>query len=268
MNSVLRNGFLYIVCLLSGFSSAQAREDDYDWIQLPQEKGPRIWMGFEIGATAPTSDNQTNTTYMPNPPLAPLPDDYKETQRDGNLLLSALVGYEWDFDKEKGWFPSVRLALGYEYLTSSDVKANINKYQEETYYDYQYHIYSNVIWLDGQLDLFQNFLYTYFVPFIDVGVGVAFNTSSGYDEMRISTDVPVRQSADFENETTTSFAWRAGLGLDYRSPEFKGWTLGIIARYSDLGDARTGKSETYPSIGDLDVSLENMEALFILRYTF
>lgn len=57
-----------------------------------------------------------------------------------------------------------------------------------------------------------------------------------YEEHRINSEVPVRESADFSDETHTQFAWRAGVGVNYTIPEQDdAWTISVLTRYNDLG---------------------------------
>ncbi|MFA6036982.1 MAG: outer membrane beta-barrel protein [Legionellales bacterium] len=229
------------------------------------------WVSVEGGYGFAIEESHTNTVPMPNDPLPPLYDDYQTNDREGGFIVGATGGYQFalneeDDEDESSWFPTARLGIGYEYVGSTDVNGQVIKYQEKPYYDYQYDVSAQVIWLDGQIDLFD---WCNFSPFIDAGIGIAFNRMSDYEENRINTEVPVRESADFSDETNTEFAWRAGVGVNYTIPEQDdAWTISVLTRYSDLGDAQTGSSQTYPTVGSISSELVNIELLLALRYNF
>jgi opacity protein-like surface antigen len=249
----------YILSSFLLFPSINAFAEDSSW-----------WVSVEGGYGFAIEESHTSTVPMPNDPLPPLYDDYHATDREGGFIVGATGGYQFELneedDDESSWFPTARLGIGYEYVDSTDVNGQVNKYQEKPYYDYQYDVNASVIWLDGQIDLFE---WCNFSPFIDAGIGIAFNNMSDYEENRINTEVPVRESADFADETNTEFAWRAGVGVNYTIPEQDdAWTVSVLTRYSDLGDAQTGESQTYPTVGSISSELVNIELLLALRYNF
>jgi opacity protein-like surface antigen len=78
----------------------------------------------------------------------------------------------------------------------------------------------------------------------------------------------MRASADFASHTETEFAWRAGLGINYQPHVDSPLKIGAVVRYSDLGDAQTGDSETYPTVESLTLPITNIELALQLGYYF
>lgn len=226
------------------------------------------WIILEAGATFSTTQDHTNTMALPNDaPPSFLYDDYKTHQRDDGYLIGLSAGYEFEIEQEQieHWLPNARIGIGYEYVGETKVSGEVHLYQERPYYDYNYETYSNVAWGIAQLDL-PNF--SHFNPFIDIGLGISFNHAGEYHETRINDAVHVRNSADFSSNTETEFAWRAGLGLNYQLEEISPWKIGAIIRYSDLGDAKTGDSETYPTVESLTLPITNIELALQVGYYF
>jgi len=184
---------------------------------LSAERG--WWGSLESGATFTAKDHRNHIGMMPNPGAGHLYDDYKTTHREDGYLIGLSGGYQFGCpeDCERTWFPNARVGLGYEFVGETKVDGDVNKYQEKTYYNFQYKTYSQVAWALGQLDIIT---WKNFTPFIDAAIGVAFNSARDYDEHRISREVPVRESARFSNKTSAEFAWRAGLGVNYSIPRY------------------------------------------------
>lgn len=227
-----------------------------------------IWVMLEGGATFSVNQDNTNTVALPNDaPPSFLYDDYQTTERNDSYLIGVSVGYEFELDDEElePWFRNIRLGLGYEFVGETKMNGQVHLYQEQPYYNYDYETYSQVAWAIGQIDLIT---LEQFTPFIDLGLGISFNHAGEYNESRINDAVHVRESADFSDNTETEFAWRAGLGINYQYEEDSPLTIGAVVRYSDLGDASTGSSQTYPTVGSLSEPITNIELALQLGYYF
>ena len=229
---------------------------------------PSPWLAFEAGAAFSTTEHNTNTMALPNDDAPSfLYDDYKTNQRDDDYLLGLSGGYE--FKLHQSWIrcllPKARLGLGYEFVGETKVDGQAHVYQEQPYYDYNYKTYSQVGWAIGQLDLPH---WRQFTPFIDLGLGISFNHAGEYNEERVNDEVHVRTSADFASHTKTAFAWRAGLGVNYKLHPASPWKVGAVVRYSDLGHVETGDSETYPTVKSLTLPITNLELALQVGYYF
>jgi opacity protein-like surface antigen len=122
-----------------------------------------------------------------------------------------------------------------------------------------------VVWLDWQSDINHQWRV---IPFIDVALGSAFNTASGYSESPVSSSTPT-EGAGFANHTATTLAWRLGVGMNYSLPttHAHSFTVGVAYRYSDLGSAQTGAAGNYATATQgLKQHLNNSEWLFTARY--
>jgi len=87
-------------------------------------------------------------------------------------------------------------------------------------------------------------------PFIGAGVGGAFNQSTGLHDLG-SIPSPgvgsVNSASYFANSANkTSFAWAAHAGLAYKVNQ--NFTVELAYRYLDLGNAVTGKGDTFDGI--------------------
>lgn len=118
-----------------------------------------------------------------------------------------------------------------------------------TLYNYSYRVSSTRIMLEGQI----NFVLGNFSPFINAGIGSAWNNASSYDESPAgaATYPPL---PSFANKSMTNFAYQGGVGISYlfstgayREDEFKPERLSLGYRYANLGSAGFGtRGATYP----------------------
>lgn len=223
------------------------------------------WISLEAGYGFAADTQGKKIMTLPNYPAAPVYDYYKTTDREDALLLGMVIGYSFDLPQSEEGAKNIRLGIGYEYVGQSEVEGTVVKYLEQPSYDYRYKIQSQVLWLGGQVDVWKC---AGFVPFIDLGIGVAFNQAQDYEEARKNDQVPVRMSADFENKTHGSFAWRIGAGINYEIPRHEEWVMGMLVRYSDLGEVYTGDSPAYASVTDLKLPYTHTELMLVLRYQF
>jgi hypothetical protein len=167
---------------------------------------------------------------------------------------------------DRAWLPADRLGVFYDYYSPQQISGVINKYQLTTAYNDHFSVHSNTFWLDNQLDLVRIHSFT---PFIDLGIGASFNSASGYAESPTAdNDEPRQDGAGFASNTHLAFAYRAGVGVNYRIPTKQPLDLGILYRYTNRGYAQTGNSANYP-IGSLQSGqLKSNEVALTLRYNF
>ncbi len=227
------------------------------------------WITVEGGYAFSMAGSHTTVESMPD--VEPPNDYYVSPAPNDTGLVGAGVSYQFNLPHWKKlssqWFPTDRLGLFYDYYLPADIDGSqIFKWEGPTVgYGYQYTVVSNVVWLDNQLDIisWQNL-----TPFVDVSIGSAFNTASGYSENNI--ELPPRPSAAFANNTNTQFAWRVGAGLNY-ALAWRGQSgqIGLEYRYSDLGYVTTGGAATdiYPTINQaLSQRLTASEVVLALNY--
>lgn len=230
---------------------------------------PNIWVTVEGGRDFAIQTTQTNTLSMPD---SNLPDDYLLNNINNNWMAGVGVGYEFVRHSQlfptagDEWFPVDRVGVFYDYYSPKQVSGVINEYQSITAYNDHFSVHSNTLWLDNQLDLIHLHAFT---PFIDLGIGAARNTASGYFEQPVAAnDSPRADSAAFGSNSNWALAYRAGFGVDYVLPTKQPMDIGLMYRYTDLGRAKTGNSATYP-IGSISSGrLKSNEVSLALRYYF
>ncbi|MGA2655726.1 MAG: hypothetical protein ABSF18_07085 [Gammaproteobacteria bacterium] len=244
-----------LLCLSSGNAFA-----DYDELD-------GLFLSIEAGVSFLDSPN--NITVEPMPGVN-FPDDYVNSGIDNVGIVGAGLGYAFTLNDDDDWFFENRLGLYYDYYSKGKVDGYINKWQTTKTYDYTFTVNSNTLWLGDQLDLFE---WNELIPFVEVGLGIAWNTAGKYSETPLP-EVPEQdrrdESAAFADHTRTEFAWRVGAGINVDLQDWThGLTAGILYRFVDLGTAKTGASENYPTVvNSLETKLRSNELLGNIRYDF
>lgn len=256
--------FFLIVCVSGLFSinhGVYAAQDTSGW-----------WINLEGGYAFSIEPNDVNVKAMPS---ASLPDNYVSTDFNDQGVAGIGFGYQFDLSRtflsrinknnSYQWFPANRIGLFYDFYIPATLSGQVNKWQDVAVYDYTYQVYSNTLWLNNQLDIIQ---YENIVPFIEVGIGNAWNNASDYKEYPLSS-VPAQDirvpKAGFTDNTQTAFAYRIGAGVNIAFSSKA--TVGLLYRYSDLGQVSTGASANYPAM-DTGVSskLRSNQVFITLRY--
>jgi hypothetical protein len=118
-----------------------------------------------------------------------------------------------------------------------------------TLYNYSYRVSSTRLMLEGQI----NFILGDFSPFINAGIGSAWNNATSYDESPAGgTTYPPLPS--FANKSMNNLAYQGGVGISYafstgayQEDAFKPERLSLGYRYTNLGSAEFGtRGATYP----------------------
>lgn len=171
------------------------------------------------------------------PILNPTTDEFyyytinSATQTSG--LLDAFLGAEWNLR------PNWALQAGIGYNQASPFSASGTFVQgadveTEDTYNYRYGILLRQLLIEGKL------LYSikeYFHPYVLVGLGAAFNKAYNY-----YTTVPrfLTFTRMYSNNSTTSFSYALGIGLDYDvTSQIR---LGLGYRFADLGKVELGSA--------------------------
>jgi opacity protein-like surface antigen len=104
--------------------------------------------------------------------------------------------------------------------------------------NYQYTVSTMRLMLEAQA----NFIFNHFSPFVNVGIGPSWNTAKQYKESPIpSSGYP--PLPPFEERTSTSFAYQAGLGISY--------IFGYGSSYAVPQDQRLSLGYRYASLGNI-----------------
>lgn len=161
--------------------------------------------------------------------------------------------YEWPFyggiaiDKNiiKNAYYLFQLGLSYHYFSPMSVNGNLKQGITPPYYqaNYTYSINSSQFLAEAIL---RQAWYQALSPYFILGLGVAFNYAQNY-----STNVPayLTVTPSYSNNTTKSFSYALGLGLDYLiDPKL---SIGIAYRFINLGFAGLGSGKIrYTSVSD------------------
>lgn len=118
-----------------------------------------------------------------------------------------------------------------------------------TLYNYQFRINSNRLMAEAKM----TWLLGHFVPFVDIGVGAAWNHLGGYRETPVDASGYI-SLPPFQTNTNTNVAYQLGFGLggafNFPSCEKKDFQHERIAlgyRYANLGSASFGtRGSVYP----------------------
>ena len=219
------------------------------------------WATIEGGYSFSLNPNNVSIEPMPN---VNLPDNYLSTGLGNRGLVG--VGAGLTFDLSYKALHSDRLGLMYNYYDNAPITGQIVKYQLIPTYSDSYNVNSNVLWVDNQLDLIS---LGQFLPFFDVAIGAVWHQTSGYQETplpNVSSQRVRLDSAALASNTSTDFAWRVGLGGNFAVTDKI--SLGLIYRYVNLGNAVTGASTYYPTVGGIHSNVAGNEAVLSLRYNF
>lgn len=195
-------------------------------------------LSYELPFAPHDSTNQRFDPY----PLTP-PDRYNNQKLTGNLSAEIGAGYRF---KPSGPY-QLNVGLYYNYLLPVTLKGQIFPNQSaEPAYNYRYQITSHSLFAGLTLNLIN---LNSVKPFVEFGVGSAFNSTTGYEQSRVDTQTDIRPSEAFKSYTQTNLAYRAGLGVEW---DISRWlpNSSVLAtyRYVNRGVAKTGPSVTYPQL--------------------
>lgn len=208
-----------------------------------------MYFGGTIGASEATVGN-TNPTikyYDGN-----LTDAYPVHDRHATTaLIGVNGGYEF---VGAGYMPAIALGLGiygtpWEYDYKGQVIETAIGDLSSTLYNYKYNIVSTRFMIETQFTLMLGKL----APFLNIGIGPAWNRLNGYRESSVDGTGCVEQLPTFQSHTNTNFAYQVGLGVGYAF-NFKSYVLDYLHerislgyRYVNLGETSFGtRGAVYP----------------------
>jgi opacity protein-like surface antigen len=137
----------------------------------------------------------------------------------------------------------LQLGLGLYRTLNFKAKGDVYKISETSTPNtfYRYRLYSTRLMAEARFSrkiIVKKLPYQVFFPYINIGMGAAFNKAYNYYERAATdTDVP---TPPFSNRTTTAFAAQIGAGINL---QFKPhWLIGIGYQLAYLGKAKFGLS--------------------------
>ena len=217
-----------------------------------------VYLGTSLGADFLKPNNSTpQIDYVSG---ALITDAYPlNNQHTAAPLLSLMGGYEMEGSH---WKPSVALGGGvYRNLSHYGYNGHVIETAagdaSSSLYYYSYDINTTrvmaelqLIWMMGQLS-----------PFINFGLGAAWNQMQGYKETAITSNGYPPLPA-FQSKTNVNFAYQAGFGVSHAfslndsKSDFQKERISFGYRYANLGTASFGtRGSAYPyqlNTGKLD----------------
>ncbi len=208
-----------------------------------------IFLGGTIGASEAIMSNNTPTINYYNGNLM---DAYPLHRKHANAaIIGVNSGYEFEGD---GLIPAIALGLGV-YATPGDfdykgqlIETAIGD-PSSALYNYKYHVNSTRLMFETQ---FTWTLLKKFVPFINIGMGPAWNRLSGYKESPVDSTGYVALPP-FQSHTNINFTYQAGLGVGYAfnfdrgAADYQHERIALGYRYVNLGDNSFGtRGAVYP----------------------
>lgn len=184
------------------------------------------------GGVAITTNLGQSQTF---PILNPTTDEYF-TYLPSNQSQTAGL-FEVFLGAERRVFSNWLFQAGLAYNQSGTYKTQGNFTQgadagSANQYTYQYKVTARELLAQGKL---MHPYHDKFYPYVLVGIGGSFNRASNY-----ATNVPpfLTFTRDYANNTSSSFAYKVGLGSDLDITQHT--RLGLAYRFSDLGNANLG----------------------------
>ncbi len=182
-------------------------------------------LGAENTSVGPTN---TNVSYFA-PPI-PASTYQSVNSQDTQLLGGVFLGAEFNLAPRWDW------QWGFSYFQNGALEAKGQVIQfGSPNLNYEYDIASRRILTEAKL------LYTFhriYHPYVNVGIGEAFNRAGGYNEYAIDGGAGVPMSQPFSSSATYNFTYMAGLGIDINATNYLRFGLGY--RYADLGKVGLG----------------------------
>jgi opacity protein-like surface antigen len=229
-----------------------------------------IFLGGTIGASEAIigNNNPTIRYYDGN-----LTDAYPlHAKHTNTATIGVNSGYAFEGD---GLIPAIALSLGF-YGTPGDydyqgqlIETAIGD-PSSTLYNYQYHVNSTRLIFEAQ---FAWTLLEKFAPFINMGIGPAWNRLGDYKENPVDSTGYVALPP-FQSHNNTNFAYQIGLGIGYsfnfdrHVADYQHERISLGYRYVNLGNTSFGTRGTvYPYSLDIGRLISN-EAYLTYTHLF
>jgi opacity protein-like surface antigen len=189
----------------------------------------------QIGDQTGTLKSSSTTVNNGSGLSAPFNQDtYTINNPNASALLGIQVGHRWEFDNE--WLTAFSLGALYQYFFTQGIDGQVIEFStpEFTNYNYYWKSASNLILANAKLNLIN---YKKFSPYINGGLGSAYNDNPSYAETPFSGVTP-RTSPGYTGNSGTRFAYIVGAGLDYYyTPQL---IVSVGYQYSNLGAQLSG----------------------------
>jgi len=187
-----------------------------------------------VGGQFPTLNSSMTVNNGSSFPT-PFDQDIYSTTNHAQVFFGASVGRRWQ--RDNNWLPALSVGVLYEYFWANNVGGTITQFSIPQFnnYNYTWNTASNVVLASAKLNLFQ---YNWLSPYVNGGLGGAFNRASSYREMAFP-EVTARVSPGFAANTSHQFAYNAGVGVDFQCASQFLLSIGYL--YQDLGKVSSGQ---------------------------
>lgn len=197
----------------------------------------RHWRPFVIlGGGIALSSNLGKSRSFPDPATGGT-DIY--TASHGMQTVGAFdsfVGMEWAFHPK--W--KLQVGFGYNQTATFALKGTLLQSvgtPSATSFSYRYNAVARQYLAEGKL--LYNF-YDYYHPYLELGLGVSQNVANAFQTNSLSTS-PVQTSApQYPNQTSSSFSYNAGIGIDI--DVLDNVRLGLGYRFANFGKVQLGNT--------------------------
>lgn len=159
----------------------------------------------------------------------PLNHDAYSTRKDNAATASLVAGYRWI--REQSRFPIIGLGFNYLHLFSNDIHGDITQYSLPQFKNYRYTwaVESDVLAVVARINLMP---YQRLLPYVEGGLGMAWNTASDYRETALAGVTP-RITPGFRDKAWTHATYSLGAGVDFiLTPKI---TLSLGYEFRDWG---------------------------------
>jgi hypothetical protein len=220
---------------------------NHELAPIPASTFGHGYLGVSVGAScAKLGRNRPQISYTSGVKIT---DAYPLNNNSSwSVVINVNGGYEFTGGN---WKPAIALGLGGYYNPQYDFSGKVIETAageaSSPLYKYRYHMSSARVMAEIQL----TWVVPYVSPFIDFGIGPAWNSASGYKEKAVhSTGYPPLHP--FHSRTNLNFAWQAGLGVSFtfnwgRRSDFQHERISLGYHYASLGKTSFGtRGSQYP----------------------
>jgi opacity protein-like surface antigen len=221
----------------SSFPQTQMNHPDFKGVIAASSPRTNWFLSAGGGIQFPMLDSKISVSNSNSLP-SPYNHDLYYSREDDQGVVSASAGYRWETANQ--WLSAYSAGLSYQYFFKNNSGCCVVRNATPDY-RYKWDISSNVLLAFAKVNIFQYTMgsghYNNISPYINVGVGAAFNRSNAYSESVLS-GAATRISPAFADNTSSQFAYNAGAGVDVQlTSQF---ILSLAYEYMNLGRVRSG----------------------------
>ncbi len=158
----------------------------------------------------------------------------------------------------------VTLGLDYFYFQSQQ-KGRVWEFQQPAYDNYAYTLPLTSSRLTANTEWALKPIHSFLMPFVEGGIGCAYNTLSYSDTPLLSS---YGGNEQISKHGQYQFAYTLGAGINVLIPQIKNTEVSFRYLYANLGNAATSSNAAVPVVGPVTASLSTQAWLLGLTYLF